>query len=175
MEVLNRRLIAPYQCVALVRPRQSPARGSRENNGVTRKTIEGRQRFIYVLCRWSRSRPRMGQFIPLPSDFSLDRAKGKAMSIKSLIFELTVASVLLAGCGPSQFVWVRGDEVTTTDSPLNFYDNAKPVSRDHAVCLEKFETCESTSRTVNDFGCPNAYSYCMDAAGYRKVPRQGKQ
>ena len=101
--------------------------------------------------------------------------RGKAMSIKSLIYELTVASVLLAGCGPSQFVWVRGDEVTTTDSPLNFYDNAKPVSRDHAVCLEKFETCESTSRTVNDFGCPNAYSYCMDAAGYRKVPRQGKQ
>jgi len=117
----------------------------------------------------------MGQFIPLPSDFSLDRAKGKAMSIKSLIFELTVASVLLAGCGPSQFVWVRGDEVTTTDSPLNFYDNAKPVSRDHAVCLEKFAICENQRRGRFDSGCQNAYDYCMHAAGYSKVPRQGKQ
>jgi hypothetical protein len=96
------------------------------------------------------------------------------MTIRPLILRVAVASVLLAGCGPSQ-VWVRGDEVTTSDSPLTYYDDAKPVSQDHAVCLEKYETCESMRRGRVDYGCQNAYSYCMHAAGYRKVPRKGEQ
>jgi hypothetical protein len=97
------------------------------------------------------------------------------MPIKSIIFHVTVASALLAGCGPSQFVWVRGDEVTASDSPLFSYDEAKPVSLDHAACLEKYAICDNQRRGRLESGCQNAYDYCMHAAGYSKVPRQGKQ
>ena len=88
------------------------------------------------------------------------------LKVSVLWFLLSLLVVLLTGCG-SGMVWVRGSERVTTRTPNPPYVNVQPASKDHAACLEKFETCNANRI---DSACWTAYDYCMKGAGYHLEP-----